>query len=247
MVAEDFVCKKVAGFPDALQISYSGALEQCAAYAEGLFHVQDLSSQLCCAVLGAKPEETVFDLCAAPGGKSFTIAEQMENKGRLLAFDLHENRVRLIKKGASRLGLDCIRAAAADAKCFHDELGLADRVLCDVPCSGLGVIRRKPEIKYRNPADYAALPDVQYEILCNAARYVKPGGMLLYSTCTLSRAENNEVAERFLKEHTDFHAGKLPKYKALAGAEIIGGFQATITPELFNGDGFFLALFGRGE
>ena len=133
------------------KISGAGAVEGSEAYKLGLFHVQDLSCQLCCKALGAKSGETVLDLCAAPGGKSFTVAELMNDEGRVLSFDLHENRVRLIRSGAERLGLKSITAAVNDAKQYNDSLSSADRVLCDVPCSGLGVIGRKPEIKYKDP------------------------------------------------------------------------------------------------
>jgi 16S rRNA (cytosine967-C5)-methyltransferase len=165
----------------------------------------------------------------------------MENKGDLRAFDLHENRVRLIRNGAKRLGLEIINASANNAKVFNAELPQADRVLCDVPCSGFGVIRRKPEIKYKNPSDFDRLPDVQYEILDTCSRYVKVGGTLIYSTCTVSRAENDGVAEKFLENHSEFCAGTLP--------EPLGGgsedFKVTITPDRFNSDGFFIAKFVR--
>jgi 16S rRNA (cytosine967-C5)-methyltransferase len=225
---------------DCLDIIGS-APESTQAYRDGFFHVQDISSRLCCHVLDPKPDMTVLDLCSAPGGKTFTSAEIMENKGDLRAFDLHENRVRLIRNGAKRLGLEIINASANNAKVFNAELPQADRVLCDVPCSGFGVIRRKPEIKYKNPSDFDRLPDVQYEILDTCSRYVKVGGTLIYSTCTVSRAENDGVAEKFLENHSEFCAGTLP--------EPLGGgsedFKVTITPDRFNSDGFFIAKFVR--
>ena len=174
------------------------------AFAQGMFHVQDLASQLCCLALDPQPGDTVLDLCAAPGGKSFTLAELMEDRGQLYAFDLHTNRVKLIAQGAQRLHLQCVHAQTGDASIHNPELPQADRVLCDVPCSGLGVIRRKPEIKYKDPAVFAGLPPVQAKILENAARYVKPGGYLVYSTCTLSRAENDGVVDGFLQQHPEF-------------------------------------------
>lgn len=174
------------------------------AFRKGYFHVQDLSPQLCCMALGPKPGETVFDVCAAPGGKTFTIAEMMEDRGSVYAFDLHPSRVRLIREGAARLGLTCINAAMQDAKLRRPDLPQADRVLCDVPCSGLGVIRRKPEIKYKPLADLADLPEIQYAILENASGYLKPGGILVYATCTVLREENEAVLERFLAAHPEF-------------------------------------------
>ena len=152
----------------------------------------------------------------------------MNNKGKILAFDLHEKRAGLIKSGADRLGLTIIDAKAGNATVFNEKIGMADRVLCDVPCSGLGIIRRKPEIKYKNEADFERLPQIQFDILTNGARYVKNKGTLVYSTCTLSKAENEEVVERFLKENPDFTLT----------------FMETTFPEALR-DGFFTAKLER--
>ncbi len=222
-----------------IRISGSGSPEQSDCYKEGLFHVQDLSCQICCRALDPKEGETILDICSAPGGKAFTCAELMNGGGRLLAFDLHENRVRLIQSGARRLGLDNMTAMTGNGRVFSQDIPQADRVLCDVPCSGLGVIRRKPEIKYKKLSENDRLPQIQYEILDNSSRYVRSGGRLVYSTCTLSRAENDMVADRFLGEHPDFEKGALP--------EILGGERryATITPDRFGSDGFFIAVFNK--
>lgn len=225
--------------PDCLIIS-GGDIEKTTAYKNGFCHVQDISSQLCCIALDAKEGMTVLDLCAAPGGKSFTIAELMGNKGVLRSFDLHDNRVRLINSGAERLGLDIISAQANNAKVFNENIGLADRVLCDVPCSGLGVIRRKPEIKYKDPKDFERLPQIQSEILECSSRYVKEGGVLVYSTCTLSRAENDEVVDKFLSLHKDFSPCEL-------GGPFGDECKASITPDRFGSDGFFIAKLKRSE
>ena len=224
---------------DCLIIS-GGDIEKTDAFKKGLCHVQDISSQLCCKALDARPGMTVLDLCAAPGGKSFTIAEHMENRGTLSSFDLHDNRVRLIRSGAERLGLDIIDARANNAKIFDENIGFADRVLCDVPCSGLGVIRRKPEIKYKDPSEFERLPQIQYEILECSSGYVKKGGVLVYSTCTLSRAENDEVVDRFLSLHSDFSMCEL-------GEPFINECKASITPDRFGSDGFFIAKLKRSE
>lgn len=229
----------VESVPDCLKVCGSG-IEKSSAYKEGLIHVQDVSCQLCCLALGACEGETVLDICSAPGGKAFTAAEMMNNKGRLLAFDLHENRVRLINSGARRLGLEIVEGGVNNGRVFNSELPLADRVLCDVPCSGLGVIRRKPEIKYKSPSDFERLPEIQYSILDVSSRYVKTGGTLVYSTCTLSRAENDEVSKRFIEEHPEFEKGTLPV--------ILGGsFDITITPDKFDSDGFYIAVFRRSR
>ncbi|MBR6101516.1 MAG: 16S rRNA (cytosine(967)-C(5))-methyltransferase RsmB [Ruminococcus sp.] len=237
--ADGFGALAVPDIPDCIRITGSG-IEKSRAYREGLIHVQDISCQLCCLALGACEGETVLDICSAPGGKAFAAAEMMKNKGSLLAFDLHPSRVKLINSGAERLGLTIIKGEVNNGKVFNDKLPAADRVLCDVPCSGLGVIRRKPEIKYKSPAEFERLPEIQYDILDTSSRYVKDGGTLVYSTCTLSRAENDEVTGRFLSEHPEFEKGGLP---AILGE----GFDITITPERFGSDGFYIAVFIRSR
>lgn len=213
-----------------------GHVEKLAAYQKGMLHIQDLSCQICCRELTPRAGETVLDLCSAPGGKAFTIAEIMGDSGRVMAYDLHPNRVRLIASGAKRLGLESISAAANDAKIFNENIPLADKILCDVPCSGLGVIRRKPEIKYRPEEELLGLSRTQPEILATSARYLKPGGELVYSTCTLRRAENDLVVEQFLDENSDFESVKLNDFT---------DWKVTITPEMFGSDGFFIAKIRR--
>ena len=213
------------------EISGTGSIEALRAYKNGLFHVQDISSQRCCEALAPEPGETVIDLCAAPGGKTFTIAELMNNKGTVWSCDLYNSRVSLIKQGAERLGLDIIQARTGDASEYDEALPQADRVLCDVPCSGLGVIRRKPEIRYKRKDDLKDLPDIQKKILDNAKRYVKPGGRLVYSTCTLNRTENEDIVEAFAAGNTDFILREI-----------------NINPIGENGgDGFFYAVFDRKQ
>lgn len=208
-------------------------------------HVQDLASQLCCLALDPQPGETVLDVCAAPGGKTFTIAELMQNQGRVLACDLHENRVNLIRSGAQRLGLSCITAQTGDAR--QTEKPQADRVLCDVPCSGYGVLRRKPEIRYKSPESVAGLPQIQLDILRAAAKAVKPGGVLVYSTCTVLKRENADVVTQFLKESPDFSLeAPFAKYPEIA--EKTGGADMlTLLPQMLGSDGFFLAKLRRAD
>lgn len=225
----------------AYNIMDAGAIRSVAGYDEGCFHVQDFSSQLCCAALDPQPDETVFDMCSAPGGKAFTIAGMMKNSGRVLAFDLYEKRTGLIKSGAERLGFTCIEARTGDSTVYDPANGQADRVLCDAVCGGLGVIRRKPEIKYKSPDSFDELPQMQYSLLLCASRYVREGGVLVYSTCTLSRAENDSVAKRFLDENPDF-CGE--SFLEELGAPF-GGYCATVFPARFGGDGFFIAKFRK--
>ncbi len=225
---------------DCYDFKNCSTAEKLSAYKKGMLHVQDASCQLCAAELGAKEGETVLDVCSAPGGKAFTIAEIMNDTGSVLAFDLHEKRAKLITEGAKRLKLGIISASTNNAKLFNDNIPMADRVLCDVPCSGLGVIGRKPEIKYNYNCeeDLSQFPIIQYDILSTSSRYVKPGGLLIYSTCTLNRAENDMIAERFLRENPDFEGCKLSHFD---------DYKATITPATcsYGGDGFFMAKFLR--
>lgn len=226
---------------DALVLGRAGAIERSYAYQKGLFHVQDAASQLCCKALGAQPGETVFDLCAAPGGKSFTIAELMGGEGEVRAFDLYPSRTELIEEGAKRLAIEIIHTTVSDATCFNASFGKADRVLCDVPCSGYGILRRKPEIRYKAQGEVDKLPDLQYLILRNASLYVRTGGRLVYSTCTLNPAENEAVCLRFLQEHPSFRPVQaLPELNE--GLRDDNGFL-TLFPRVGGHDGFFIAVF----
>ena len=200
-------------------------------FKKGLFHVEDLASQTALSVLSLKKGERVFDMCAAPGGKSFTMAEMLENTGEVVSADLYEQRVELIKNGANRLGLVSIKPIVADATVYNESLGEFDTILCDVPCSGLGVIRRKPDIKYKPENDFGELEDIQYSILNNAVKYLKKGGRILYSTCTLRKDENENLVNRFLREHKEF-------YKAE---------EKSLMPHINNTDGFYYALLKEKE
>ena len=231
---------------NALCIHGTGDVTKLPGFAEGKFHVQDLSSQLLCAFVAPQPGETVADVCAAPGGKSFTLAEYMENTGTLDAFDLYKGRVNLIKKGAERLNLDIIHAAVRDAANGACEK-LYDRVLCDVPCSGLGVIRRKPEIRYKKPESFAGLPAIQLEILEHSSKLVRPGGLLFYSTCTLRDAENGAVVREFLKRCPEFEPYDLPETEGIPHTVDEPKFMRTMMPMDHGGDGFFAAALRRKE
>ncbi len=233
------------GLPDAFCAEGEGSIAAWEEFQQGWFHVQDLSSQIACAALDPKPGERVLDCCSAPGGKAFTMAEQMENQGEIFAFDLYKGRVRLISQGAERLGLDNIHAARHDALEkweFGEEF---DAVLCDVPCSGYGVIRRKPEIRYKPVSSIAHLPEIQYQILRNASQTVKKGGRLFYSTCTLNPMENEKVAERFLKENSAFKAGILKLPAGVEKARQEPAHMATLMPFAGASDGFFMAVFQK--
>ncbi len=238
---EKIPARKYPALDDCIVLGKTGDIEKSKAFREGLFHVQDISSQLCCLTLRPVVNETVIDICAAPGGKSFTMAELMSNNGSLYSLDLHDMRVGLIEDGAARLGIRIITAKQGDATRYNPELPQADRVLCDVPCSGLGVIRRKPEIKYKNPAEFEELPQIQRRILETASKYVKAGGTLVYSTCTLSKAENDDVAEGFREVHPEFVP--IVQDVPVEGAE--NSYKRTYFPDENGGDGFFTASFRR--
>ncbi len=209
----------------------TGNIFQTDCYKKGLFHVQDLASQICIAALDPKPYETVLDMCAAPGGKSFTIAEKMHNNGKVYSFDLYEHRLSLINSGAKRLGIDIVHTKISDASVFYNDMPLADKILCDVPCSGLGVIRRKPEIKYKDLGFIDKLTDLQYNIICSSSLYLKKGGRLVYSTCSLNKDENENVCNRFLETHKDF--------------KLSDGSPVTLMPHTDKTDGFFFTVFTK--
>ena len=186
-------------------LKVTGSVRELYGFDEGLFFVQDEASQICVGALGAKSGELVIDTCACPGSKSFGAAIDMKNTGKLLSFDLHKSKLSLISSGAQRLGIDIISADVCDGRIFLPHLeGKADRVLCDVPCSGFGVLAKKPELRYKDPAQSEALPDIQLAILSNCSRYVKSGGVLVYSTCTVFPEENEENVKRFLASHPEF-------------------------------------------
>ncbi|MCD8187873.1 MAG: 16S rRNA (cytosine(967)-C(5))-methyltransferase RsmB [Ruminococcus sp.] len=232
----DITAEKSERIPDCYYL-YGGNPISSEAFSKGFFHVQDTASQLCCMALNPNENDCVLDICAAPGGKTFTMAELMKNRGQIYAFDLHEKRVRLIRSGAERLGLTCINACVGDASRFNPELPRFSKILCDVPCSGIGAIRRKPEIKYKNPGDFANLPEIQYKIAENALNYLEVGGELVYSTCTLRRAENDSVIERLLANHSELEP--VPFLEELG--EPFGSYKASVFPKYFGSDGFFIS------
>ena len=230
---------------NCLLLHRTGDLERLEAFQQGLFYVQDPASRLAVLAAGAKPGMKVLDCCAAPGGKSFAAAIAMENQGEIVSCDLHPHKKKLIQAGADRLGLTIISPKTADGKVFRPEWENAfDLVLVDAPCSGLGVIRKKPDIRYKDPAPLADLPAVQLDILRNAARYVRPGGTLMYSTCTLLYRENGEVVETFLAENKSYKAETF----TLPGP--VGPIQSgsvTLWPHRHGTDGFFISKMRREE
>ncbi len=228
--------------PNALEIEINKAVYDLEAYKNGLFHVEDISSQLCVEALSPTENSVVLDVCGAPGGKTFTLAQYMSNKGELYSCDIYESRTKLIKDGAERLGLSCVKTTVNDATVFNPNIPQCDYVLCDVPCSGLGIIGKKPEIKYKKLDDIKELLPIQRKILETTSNYVKKGGRLVYSTCSINPNENRKICDAFLKEHTDFCT-----LKALPHIErtVDEGDYLTLMMHKNNCDGFFIAVFER--
>ncbi|HEX3038417.1 MAG TPA: 16S rRNA (cytosine(967)-C(5))-methyltransferase RsmB [Oscillospiraceae bacterium] len=245
LASEGVKASTITWLPNAIMLEQTGSISQSKCFQEGLLHIQDLSSQLCCTLLNPQPKQRVIDVCSAPGGKTFTMAEMMKNTGELLAFDKYKGKVRLIRQGANRLGLSIIQAGVRDAENPQEDLALADCVLCDAPCSGLGIIRRKPEIRYKLESTLDTLPNLQYLILCKSAKLVKAGGILFYSTCSLNPKENAEVANRFLKEHNEFLPLSLQLPNPLSHAIEEEQNQLTLMPHVHGTDGFFMAAFRK--
>lgn len=203
---EGITTERIAKLENALVIKSGINIEKSKAYKDGLYSLQNISSQLAVEILGPEPGDTVIDMCAAPGGKTCAAAERMNNCGKIIAFDMFEHKIDLINKAASRLGIDIIEGKTADSQIVQPELiGKADKVLADVPCSGLGVIHKKPDIKWhRKEEDIAELVQIQKNILETAALYVKDGGVLMYSTCTILGEENKRNTDIFIKNHPEF-------------------------------------------
>ena len=208
----------------------------------GVYYLQEASAMAPVALLDPQPGERVCDLCAAPGGKSFAMAMDRRDRGQILSCDVHPHKLKLIDSGAQRLGITSIRTALADAREEHAAwLEQADVVVADVPCSGLGIIRKKPDIRYKNPRDLAQLPAIQGDILENACRYVCPGGVLVYSTCTVLPEENQEIIHVFLSRHPEFRRETF----TLPGPVGLCDGEATLWPQRLGTDGFYICRMRR--
>ena len=224
-------CEK-SGLEGAFILNGAGSVERLPEFKSGKFFVQDLASQIAVSSFSIGEGMSVLDVCAAPGGKSFTAAQYVGKTGKVVSCDLYDKRVGLISNGAKRLNIGVLTAFQNDAAVFNDSLGKFDRVLCDVPCSGFGVIRRKPEIKYKSLSEFSELPEIQLSILNTSVNYLKQDGMIMYSTCTLRNTENREVVDSFLKENNGF--------------EVVT--EKTLFPQIDGSDGFyFCVLKGRNH
>ncbi len=238
-------CACHSWMPDCLVLSGLGNLERLEECQAGHFYVQDAASKLSVLCAGLKPGWRVLDCCAAPGGKSFAAAVAMGGAGEIVSCDIYPHKTELIAAGAKRLGLTNITALCRDATQEKPEWENSfDAVLADVPCSGLGIIRKKPDIRYKNLEELQALPPLQGKILDVQSRFVRPGGVLLYSTCTLLNRENGQVVEQFLQNHPDFY----PERLHLPGVfpENHTG-SITLIPGQYDTDGFFICRLRRKQ
>ena len=237
---EEGIKTKTCQLPNCLLVE-GGNVAATRSFSKGFFHIQDISSQICAQVASFFNPHRVLDVCAAPGGKTLTIAQ--ETSAEIVACDILPKRVELIRQNAKRLGLGRVRGMVFDAR---DEFGESfDLVLCDVPCSGFGVVGRKPEIKYKKQEDVKKLTDIQRKILCSSSKSVKCGGYLIYSTCTLRKAENERVVNEFLADNQEFKLCDIPKFvrKYFPNAENM----LTMIDGKINCDGFFLSVLRRKD
>ena len=242
---EEVTAHRHPWMPDCLVLSNTGNLEKLQAFKQGLFYVQDAASRLAvmCAQIPVGENTRVLDCCAAPGGKTFAAAIMMGGKGKVRSADIHRHKTTLIQHGADRLGLHNVLVREQDATENHPTWHCKmDVVLADVPCSGYGIIRKKPDIRYKDPKEMSRLPDLQLKILCKQAQYVKLGGVVIYSTCTLVRDENEGVVEAFLRHHPNFCLEPLPLPTNFP--ENTTGMMALV-PGQYDTDGFFIARLRR--
>ena len=222
---------------DALIVS--GNVTKLPGFEDGKFYVQDPAAKCAVLIADLKPDMQVLDACAAPGGKSFAAAIAMQDKGKITSCDLHEKKVGLIKSGAERLGISIISAEGFDAR--NERTDEFDAVIADVPCSGLGVIRKKPDIRFKDEKELSGLCNIQLDILNNVSKYVKAGGELIYSTCTVLKEENEGVVEKFLSAHPEY---KCEAFYLPNGRNAESGMY-TFWPNIDGTDGFFVCKLRR--
>ena len=230
------IIKKV----DSVYYVNSGLIINSKEFKEGKIIAQDASSYLAAKNLGAKSDDLVLDICAAPGGKTAVLAEEMKNKGEIIAIDIHQHKKKLIEENMKKLGIDIVKATVLDARNVNKQGRKFDKILIDVPCSGYGVIRKKPEILYtKNRENIEELASLQLEILNSAADILKDGGELIYSTCTIISQENTENVEKFLNERKEFKVKALNIPENVSGEyDKLGGFSINYKEEIM--DNFYI-------
>jgi len=241
--------------PEALYIKGLPNITKFPAYQEGLFQIQDEASMLVSCLVNPLPEELVIDVCSAPGGKTTHLAQLMNNQGTILALDVNQERLSMVEENCQRLGIDIVKTLQNDAtKLNLDFLGKADKVLADVPCSGLGVLRRKPDLKWQpfNTDRFRKLSRLQLQMLSTASKYVKIGGKLIYSTCSTEPEENEEIVQKFLGKNPNFELEDLTDFIEERGLKVYKSdhnkylqiYPGLSDPDL---DGFFMAKMRRKE
>ena len=237
------IIKKV----DSVYYVNSGLIINSKEFKEGKIISQDASSYLAAKNLGVKPDDLVLDICAAPGGKTAVLAEEMENKGEIIAIDIHQHKKKLIEENMKKLGIDIVKATVLDARNVNKQGRKFDKILVDVPCSGYGVIRKKPEILYtKNRENIEELASLQLEILNSAADILKDGGELIYSTCTIISQENTENVEKFLNERKEFKVKALNIPENVSGEyDKLGGFSINYKEEIM--DNFYIIKLVKEE
>ena len=237
------IIKKV----DSVYYVNSGLIINSKEFKEGKIIAQDASSYLVAKNLGVKSDDLVLDICAAPGGKTAVLAEEMENKGEIIAIDIHQHKKKLIEENMKKLGIDIVKATVLDARNVNKQGRKFDKILVDVPCSGYGVIRKKPEILYtKNRENVEELASLQLEILNSAADILKNGGELIYSTCTIISQENTENVEKFLNERKEFKVKALNIPENVSGEyDKLGGFSINYKEEIM--DNFYIIKLVKEE
>ncbi|PID67133.1 MAG: 16S rRNA (cytosine(967)-C(5))-methyltransferase [Fusobacteriales bacterium] len=225
---------------DTVYYLSSGELINSLEFKEGKIIAQDASSYLAAKILGAKKEELVLDICSAPGGKTAVLAESMENIGEIIALDIHKHKIKLIENNMKKLGISIVKPIVLDARVVNKQGRKFDKILVDVPCSGYGVVRKKPEILYnKKEENIEDISKIQLEILNSAADILKVGGELVYSTCTIIDKENTENIEKFLASRKDFESVKINIPSSVNGNfDEFGGFNVDYTEEIM--DGFYI-------
>lgn len=226
----------------SLKVKGLSQIEKNEEFLKGSFSIQDESSMLAVLCLNPKKGEKIIDMCSAPGGKSTYIAELMNNEGEIISFDIHEHKLKLINEAAKRLSIDIIKEKLKDSTVLLDEyIDYADKVLVDAPCSGLGIIRKKPEIRWNiKEEDINELSRIQKEILYNASKYVKVNGELVYSTCTITKEENEHIIKAFLKENSNFELESIED-EIPFNIETAKKGYVKLLPGIYDTDGFFIA------
>jgi 16S rRNA (cytosine967-C5)-methyltransferase len=248
LAEEEIECSVGRYNSEAIHIRGTSAIEEKASFKNGYYQVQDESSMLVAHIIDPKPGERILDMCSAPGGKTTHIAELMGNRGEIVARDIYQHKLKLVKENCSRLGVENVRTELFNAKLLDESsLEKFDKVLLDAPCSGLGVLRRKPDLRWKKEQDnFKELAKLQKEILEQASKYVKAGGALIYSTCTINKTENIEVVQDFLSNHQQFRLESLRQYlpESLVCESADKGYLE-LFPNTHGTDGFFIARIGK--